>query len=182
MLKNLTQEEITHLKRCIEDLDYYKYIYYYLQGMDEFYFENKIIFKNNRLIIKNLLENSIKNKELNWTWPKGRQNFSSNEKPFECATREFKEEVEVDLPESIFISDKYFYENLTTYNSGWNIENRYWLYIIEKEFKLEQPLENIEVSERKWCQIDDCVINLKNKEYFKEVLEYMESFNWVFKS
>jgi hypothetical protein len=94
---------------------------------------------------------------LPWSWPKGRlQNSYIKETAYECAKREFREEVEVDLPLSIFISDCCLCEQITTV-TGRKIESRYWIYVIPNEIKLYPPVNNPEVSNRMWVDTDTCI-------------------------
>ena len=66
--------------------------------------------------------------------PKGRLIMSEiKETPYNCAVREFMEEVEVALPPPIFLSDTYLKEKFQSFN-GRVIESRLWLYIIEMKW------------------------------------------------
>lgn len=115
---------------------------------------------------------NLSNNHLEWTWPKGRLQFfqdnSTRETPFDCAKREFFEEVEIVLPPPIFISDTFISENLHTL-TGRNIESRYWLYIIPDEIPISPPIDHPEVSNRQWVSTDDCYNLLKNTSLFQQI-------------
>ena len=128
--------------------------------------------KNYILEIINKLD--LSNNQLSWTWPKGRL-YSSilNETPFECAKREFSEEVEIDLPPPIYVSETLIYENITTI-TGRNIGSCYWIYILPNEIPMTLPKSHPEVSNRLWVSTESCYEMIpKNSAYkhlFKEVL------------
>ena len=99
---------------------------------------------------------NLSNNNLKWTWPKGRQHISSNrESPFECAKREFLEEVEIILPRPLFISNTYISENIKTI-TGRNIESRYWIYVIPHEIPIDKPKSHPEVADRLWVDTQLC--------------------------
>ena len=111
--------------------------------------------KNN--ILKILEDLDISGNTLPWTWPKGRiQNYYYKESDFECAIREFKEEVEIDLPPSIIYSDNYIDEIITTL-TGRKLESRFWIYVIPNELELHKPIDNSEVSDRIWVDTETCI-------------------------
>ncbi|CAH6420756.1 Hypothetical protein HVR_LOCUS1281 [uncultured virus] len=110
-----------------------------------------------RHVVINLLSKlNLSRNQLKWTWPKGRLHISSNrETPFACACREFTEEVEVQLPAPLFISDTYVSESIRTI-TGRNIESRYWIYIIPNEIPMIPPKSHPEVSNRQWVDTETC--------------------------
>lgn len=108
------------------------------------------------VILKLIDELDLSSNTLPWGWPKGRiQSHSFKESEFECAIREFKEEVEINLPPSIMNSDTYIEENITTL-TGKKIESRYWIYVIPNEIELSKPTNNLEVCDRRWVDIETC--------------------------
>jgi ADP-ribose pyrophosphatase YjhB (NUDIX family) len=126
----------------------------------------------NRTHTSNLLDKlDVSNNTLAWTWPKGRLNINAErEAPFECAHREFLEEVEAKLPEPIFISDTYMSETIHTV-TGRSIEARYWIYVIEKEITLTPPNNHMEVSDRRWLTTEQCQELIQYDDLFRYVVE-----------
>lgn len=107
-------------------------------------------------ILKILDDLDISGNTLSWTWPKGRiQNYYFKETDFECAIREFKEEVEIDLPPSILNSDNYIEEHITTL-TGRKLESRFWIYVIPNELELHKPINHAEVCDRIWVDTETC--------------------------
>ena len=105
----------------------------------------------------NLSKNTLK-----WSWPKGRISHNIKETQVECAKREFLEEVEVELPDTINKLKLVITESMRTL-SGINIESRFILYVIKDEFKMVSPLNNSEVSNRDWVDLKTCEILLKKQ-------------------
>lgn len=164
MIKNLTHNEVAELRKALYEDGYFEKLCIKMQ-LDVFH-SSKLIFNLNRNILIKLLDKNT-NSELKWTWPKGRLN--NKEQPFDCALREFSEEVECSLPQASYISSTYIQDINRTYSS-WILENRYWLYVVENEFEIEQPNDNIEVSERKWCDTNECLSHIRHNGYFDEIL------------
>lgn len=110
-----------------------------------------------RLVVSSLLlKLDLSENKLKWTWPKGRLHISSDrETPFDCAKREFTEEVEITLPPPLYISDSYVSENVKTI-TGRNIESRYWIYIIPNEIPMTPPKSHPEVATRMWTDTETC--------------------------
>jgi hypothetical protein len=129
---------------------------------------------DSRIIVLNLLSKlDINNNKLKWTWPKGRLIYNSistdeRETPFSCAKREFTEEVEIELPPPIFVSDTYITENIFTV-TGRNIESRYWIYVIPNEIPINPPYNHPEVSDRQWIDSELCSQLIHHDELFKEI-------------
>lgn len=107
---------------------------------------------NNRDRMVLYLDNLIFTNELTWLWPKGRV---SNEFPFECALREFKEEVDVVLPLPLHKSDRWLTVTLNTIDHR-EIECRYWIYMIEDEMNLPVANNHPEVEDRCWMSLHEC--------------------------
>ena len=94
------------------------------------------------------------NIELTWFFPKGRRSHGEEkETPFECAVREFEEEVEVSLPNPVYLSDTPFHYKDRTLH-GKCIDSRLWLYVVEKEFPVVEFNDNDEVKSRRWVHIN----------------------------
>jgi len=138
-----------------------------------------IRFAESRKIVPKLLSKlNLSKNTLRWTWPKGRLLISSaRETPFDCAKREFTEEVEITLPPPLFISDTYLSENIKTI-TGRNIESRYWIYIISNEIPMTSPQSNPEVANRIWADTETCrsMINPYNN-LFEEIINIISSIN-----
>jgi hypothetical protein len=112
--------------------------------------------QSKKYIIKILEKLDLSKNKLSWSWPKGRLQFSSvKEIPFECAKRESIEELEIILPDPIFVSNNFLADNVKTI-TGKNIESRYWLYVIPHEIPVNQTTSHLEVSDRKWVDTNTC--------------------------
>lgn len=97
------------------------------------------------------------NNELTWLWPKGRV---SNESLYDCALREFKEEVDITLPAPLYKSDRWLTVTLRTIDHR-DVECRYWIYMIEDEIELPIANNHIEVEERRWMSLQECRDNMR---------------------
>jgi len=134
-----------------------------------------------RSILLHLLSKiNVTNNTLSWTWPKGRlsysppNSFSDRETPFDCAKREFFEEVELSLPPPIFLSDSFFSE-ISKPITGKIIESRFWIYIIPNEIPISPPLSHPEVESRLWASTDTCLSLTNHSPLFKRVIDIVSS-------
>jgi hypothetical protein len=127
------------------------------------------------IILKVLPRLDLSKNELSWTWPKGRVHIASNrEVPFDCAKREFAEEVEISLPPPLFISDTYISQNTETI-TGRNIESRYWIYVIPKEISMPPPKFNPEVVNRIWATTETCYSMVIHNDLFKRIIDIVST-------
>lgn len=115
---------------------------------------------------------------LSWTWPKGRLSYNSSDRetPFDCAKREFTEEVEISLPAPLFISDTYVSETVKTI-TGRNIESRYWIYIIPNEIPMTAPKHHPEVADRIWIDTEKCRTMIRHDDLFKQIIDMVSIVN-----
>lgn len=129
-----------------------------------------------KIVIKIFNNCDLYKNHLRWTWPKGRINIANDrETPFECALREFNEEVEITLPPHVYISNTYITENIKSI-SGRNIESRYWIYIIPHEILLTPPSpSHPEVANRLWVTTENCYKMIPHNILFKEVIDMVIS-------
>lgn len=159
LLLSITKSESSILEKCIKGgPPVFTQIYYNDLGLCQDGLEYAMIrMAESRNVIMNLLSKlDLSKNNLKWTWPKGRLHISSDrETPFDCAKREFMEEVEIILPSPLFISDTYISENIKTI-TGRNIESRYWIYIIPTEIPMKNPESHPEVADRKWVDTETC--------------------------
>lgn len=126
--------------------------------------------ESRHIVINLLAKLDLSKNQLTWTWPKGRLQVSSDrETPFACAKREFTEEVELELPAPLFISDTYLSETMHTI-TGRNIESRYWIYVIPNEIPMTPPNGHPEVSNRKWVDTETCAKTLQSDYLFKQIV------------
>jgi len=179
LLLCLTLNEFNMLKKCIDDKEYFKNIHELLQ-LDNIGYEYACIrIEENKILFKKLLNHTkINDNILSWNWPKGRLHYKKTtdfentetimETPFDCAKREFIEEVEINLPPPIYLSENYINNNIKTIN-GRIIESRYWVYIIENEININPPINNPEVISRDWFDTDETKLLLNNDEFFNDI-------------
>lgn len=160
LLSKITIEESIIIRKCLTNtIDVFVDIYLNNLKLEK----NGLLYAIVRMAesrnnILEILDNiNISNNTLSWTWPKGRiQNYYFKETDFECALREFKEEVEIDLPPSILNSDNYIEEHITTL-TGRKLESRFWIYVIPKELELHKPVDHSEVCDRIWVDTETCI-------------------------
>lgn len=179
ILTAFTQHEVDLLKRFYIDNDYLLEFINKELDLDE---ENTSYaltrFKDSKKIVQHYIEVlDFSKNALQWTWPKGRINVDCNlESGYECAIREFKDEVEIDLSKPKYLSENYFTENILTV-SGRNIESRYWLYIIDKHVEIPKITLHDEVSDRRWCDENMCRNVLTSIGLFNEILTAVKRFS-----
>lgn len=174
LVKNITQGEAELLRKCIDGgTEVFSKIY-----LEEFELEKEgLEYGKLRMSdsIKHLsgllleLDGEFCKNSLSWNWPKGRpQNYPEKELPFECAKREFFEEVEVQLPPSTYMSSSYINDPVNTI-TGKFLESRYWIYFVEDEFKITKPKNHHEIADRKWVSTRECKETICNPKLFEEV-------------
>jgi len=132
--------------------------------------------QSKEFILKTLNKLDLSKNKLLWTWPKGRLQISPlRESPLECAKRESIEELEIDLPDPIYISDTYITEIVSTI-TGKNIESRYWIYVIPYEIPISQPFSHLEVSNRIWTDIKTCESLFDNNTLLSKINHTINTF------
>lgn len=161
LLSKITQKEANHLRLLlIACKSYFRKFYnslnLYPSNLSIEYAWETWIRGKERLsyLLKNM---NFMNNELLWIWPKGRL---FNESYYECAEREFKEEVEINLPPYIHKSEKWFPISFTTMDQK-EIESRYWIYLINDEIDLPVARNHPEVESRKWMSLSECKVKMK---------------------
>jgi len=94
--------------------------------------------------------------EPEWGFPKGRRNFQ--EKDYECATREFKEETGLDARKLRIIENLMPYEELFTGSNYKSYKHKYFVSFMQFNDTLNmENFEPSEVSKMEWKSYDDCV-------------------------
>lgn len=179
LLSRITSGEGAIIRDCIEKgPDTFTRFYLDELGLPVENLDNACIrMAESRLVtIKLLNKLNLENNKLSWSWPKGRLCYSTQnsirETPFDCACREFVEEVEVQLPTSVFISENYISDVIKTIGCH-NIESRYWIYVIEHEMNLVPPESHPEVSDRMWISAEDSRVLFNNPDIVEQALEFL---------
>jgi ADP-ribose pyrophosphatase YjhB (NUDIX family) len=131
-------------------------------------------FVDSHMIIQHYIKHYKNNVLLNWTWPKGRLNVEDNETGYDCALREFKEEVEIDLPAALYISSNHINCDLIKTINNKLIETRCWLYIIADEIKLPPLVNHKEVSQRQWIDLDMALQLTNHVSIYNELMEHIQ--------
>lgn len=171
IVKKITEEERLNLISC-KDRKFYKELYVNLGFDPNIFNEVSEIFYMNYPILLLLLPNKS-TKELEWTWPKGRP-ISYKEDSFDCAVREFNEEVNIQLPDLVYLSNLPLTEPYETYSHAYVLENRYWLCITNDQIDLPEPKNSdIEVSKRAWIKSNKVLQYLPHYSIFKDVQEHV---------
>lgn len=172
LLSSITREEADIIEKCLRggpNIFRDIYLNYLNLGHEGLQYALIRMAESRNIVSKMLTKLNLTENELSWSWPKGRLHISSErETPFECAKREFIEEVEIKLPPPLFISDTYISETFRTI-TGRTIESRYWIYIIPNEIPMTTPKSHPEVSNRLWVDADTCSKCMHNDAMFKQI-------------
>jgi ADP-ribose pyrophosphatase YjhB (NUDIX family) len=172
LLKNITHYELTILKQLIDYDEHAFKSYLHHMGFNttdldyayQRFTESKFIF--NQFLKMNInLSNQLK-----WTWPKGRINSDDDETGYMCALREFKEEVDIELPQPLYISPQYFNLNPIKTMNNKLIETRCWLYVIKDEIELLPCHQHKEVNKREWVLLNEAVQLTQNENIYNDLL------------
>lgn len=126
--------------------------------------------QNNYIIqqfINNLTHTSYNT--LNWTWPKGRLNVDDYETGYMCALREFEEEVEMTLPDPLYVSTTFINLNMIKTINNKLIETYCWLYVIQDEIELPLLVNHKEVMQRQWISLEEAVQLTNNENSYHEL-------------
>lgn len=174
LLSNITNEEYKIITDCVNGVVPFATLYFNQLKLDKRGYEYALTrFSEIRSIFISNLSKITTHNVLTWTFPKGRLEYShglstEKETPFECALREFNEEVEIILPPAIYISSNYLTEQINTI-TGRNIESRFWIYIIDDEIVLPAFNDHPEISDRKWVDFESCKQLINNDKLLAEV-------------
>jgi predicted NUDIX family NTP pyrophosphohydrolase len=172
LLQKITEKEKKWLIKCCKNnIFYFSKIYIREVISNEKNIKSSYKrLQNNKDLILDFFENFVYQKQnfLLWYWPKGK--IEKNENPFQCAVREFQEEVGVELPEPVYVYKEIIKENFYTID-GITIESRLWICFIEKEFEIPKFDFHIEISDRKWFSEEECFNILQGKIKFNKICE-----------
>lgn len=178
LLSCVTANEASMIEECLKGgPEFFKDVYLNKLGLSPDGLSYALIrmAESLHIVMKMLPKLDLLNNDLSWTWPKGRLHISSNrETPFDCAKREFAEEVEITLPPPLFISDTYVSENIRTI-TGRNIESRYWIYIIPEEIPMASPESHPEVADRLWVDIETCRSKMGRDALLNQIITMVSS-------
>lgn len=122
--------------------------------------------------IKRLISKTAHFRALKWTWPKGRYSIEDGENEFKTALREFKEEVEIDLPSPLLISDRMVVETIKSLSCK-TIETHCWLYMIRDIIPLPAVVDHKEVKDRQWMDIREASILLEQPHLLTQLAAYL---------
>jgi len=176
-MPNMTSDEHTLFYILAQqDKDFFTHVYVDVVGLDTRDMEYGYTrFCECKETIMTWLLNHNQSCELKWTWPKGRLSMEDAEDGFMCAKREFVEEVEVALPEAVYVSENYTVVETIKTLSCKCVETRCWLYVIQTQFELPPLKNNKEVNDRCWMALDDA-LQLLNQPPMVDVIQcYMET-------
>jgi len=159
LLSKLTSEELETIKTILTStIDVFVNIYLNILNLEK----NGLLYAIVRMaesrkdILEMIDDIDVSKNTLPWAWPKGRiQNYYFKETDFQCAIREFTEEVEINLPPPLLTSDNYLEENIIAI-TGRKLEARFWIYVIPNEIELQKPHDHPEVSDRMWVDTETC--------------------------
>lgn len=182
LLKCITVEEAKIIHKCLnEDPSTFTKIFLYDLKIEEAGLNYALIrmAECRHIVLKLLSHLDLSKNTLKWTWPKGRLLYNyglvtERETPFACAKREFEEEVEINLPNPLFISNTYVGETIHTI-TGKNIESKYWIYIVTNEIPMTEVNNHPEVSNRLWVSTETCLSLMNETELFAHILEIMKN-------
>lgn len=178
LISCITKNEADIIKRMHNDDNYYySFCNRELElAADSLQYSKTRFDESKDLVLELISTLDLTSNTLKWTWPKGRLWYSNNikETPFECAKREFAEEVEINLSNPLYLSDNYVSESIKTF-TGRTIEARYWIYVVPNEIPLTEPKDHPEVSKRRWATFDECSNLLQHADLFYHVADAVSS-------
>jgi 8-oxo-dGTP pyrophosphatase MutT (NUDIX family) len=130
-------------------------------------------------IIKVLVDKSQPFPENAWFWPKGmRQN--TNETPFNCACREFKEETGLTITSNQKqVSSQTITETLIA-KHGQTYETKLWIFLFAQEIA-PPPITDLdipgEIGARRWVSTNDAIIMMRSgRKTFDEAIKMIDSY------
>jgi len=132
---------------------------------DKFQLLNNGIFnKNVFYTLKTMIEESNNYdswEEPEWGFPKGRRNFQ--EKDFDCAIREFKEETGYNPNSLKNIKNIYPFEEIFTGSNYKSYKHKYYLAFLDYETSLNtKSFDSTEVSKMEWKSFEDCIKSIRS--------------------
>lgn len=173
LLSEITTAEMKMIQLLLDNREtYFKRVYKDLGLFSDNYTQAQTMWKINKDRIR-ALSSSINTSSniLSWSWPKGRN--VPKESLYECAHREFYEEVDLVLPEAIHCSSGTLTTNYNTI-TGKIIESRYWIYVIDKEIPIKTPCNHPEVESRKWATLSECLELMGHSAIPRELVDYIK--------
>jgi ADP-ribose pyrophosphatase YjhB (NUDIX family) len=132
---------------------------------DKFQLLNNGIFnKNIFYTLQTMIEESNNYdswEEPEWGFPKGRRNFQ--EKDFDCAIREFKEETGYNPNSLKNIKNIYPFEEIFTGSNYKSYKYKYYLAFLDYETSLNtKSFDSTEVSKMEWKSFEDCIKSIRS--------------------
>jgi hypothetical protein len=132
---------------------------------DKFQLLNNGIFnKNIFYTLQTMIEESNNYdswEEPEWGFPKGRRNFQ--EKDFDCAIREFKEETGYNPNSLKNIKNIYPFEEIFTGSNYKSYKHKYYLAFLDYETSLNtKSFDSTEVSKMEWKSFEDCIKSIRS--------------------
>ena len=175
LLPNMTSDEHALLLILTQQgKDFYTHVFEDVVGLDTRDLDYGYIrFGECKQVIVDWLDKTPQSCDLKWTWPKGRLSMEDEDDGLVCAKREFVEEVEVELPEAVVVSDHdMVVETIKTLTCKC-VETRCWLYVVKQQFDLPPLVDNKEVNDRRWMPIDDALQLLKQPDLMDFIQPYI---------
>jgi len=126
--------------------------------------KNGIFNKNNFYTLETIIEESSHFdswEEPEWGFPKGRRNFQ--EKDFDCAIREFKEETGYNPNLLNNIKNLYPFEEIFTGSNYKSYKHKYYLAFLDYETSLNtKSFDLTEVSKMEWKTYENCINSIRS--------------------
>ena len=185
LLPSITFEEMNIIEKLLNnDKKYFEDIFINTICLEQVDLDYAYLrFMDSKDIINKYIKDTINNKtysNLRWTWPKGRVNVDDKETYLQCAIREFKEEVEIDLPKAKYISPNYHVVESVRTMTGKIIETRCWLYVITHEIIFPPLTNHKEVNDRKWVPLDVAISLFNQPNIYKLIAQNnLYIFGWL---
>lgn len=171
-IPGLTKQESEIIRKCLKSKRYFDFAYKKIGCWNKLdYCKNKF-YKYKDLINTIHIKFKYSHRDLQWYWPKGKLS-SPNENHYECARREFIEEVESELPNPIYVSPNWI-GTFFLVKGGKRIETNFLLYIIDDEFVISRKnISNGEVSDRDWFDLENCKKIIGDDCFFDTMLSFI---------
>ncbi len=179
ILSFITLKEYDMIDDCVKgDKDTFKHLYTNtLQlNIDNLEYAYSRFVETKDFVFTIITKQMLINNTLTWNWPKGRLSYDDDIKeiPFDCAKREFREEMDIVLPDPTYVSSKYIIDSYQCITNT-ELEYRYWIYRISNEIELIPPINNIEVENRMWVSMEDLHLYIKNSKIIHRIPSYINS-------
>lgn len=172
-LSCITKTEAVTINKCLDCEEYFQEIYLKELNLAP----DGLIYAKKRLhescdIVRRLLSalaDALADNKTDWGFPKGKASFSSERKSsLAVAQQRFVDEIGIQLPPALFISEDYVSETIKTLTNR-ILEYRYWIYIVPLEFSIATDNISNNIITKQWADTEVCKQIINNNALFEQV-------------